>query len=391
MVWEPASCFGMANRVSVRHNGEVVDKHALQRDVRGPDGPVVTTRVLIPHRSTYPDPIRLRPGDELLVADPAEAPHSEWSGWLWCTDPSGRRGWVPEQFLRLDGSRATACCDYDATELTVAAGEALVPGREVNGWTWCTNRQGDSGWVPSANLSPLAGTDLPPGRNRLYLVRHGENRANLTKEFSHRLVDYSLTDKGRLQARQTAGHLQGEGIDEIYTSPLKRAVETASILGARLGLEPVIVEAFREINVGDLERQPPSAGAWARHNRVLEAWLAGRRDTPMPGGEDQHSLWNRFSAALVKILAGKEGHKIGVVGHGGLFLYTLSDLCPEADVAAAVRAASGNCSISEVLVELRNGRPVGRLCTWGAVDHLSGPAAELVPGTPDERTFPGQA
>ena len=38
----------------------------------------------------------------------------------------------------------------------------------------------------------------------LYLVRHAENQANLTKEFSHRLVDDALRPKGRLQAEQTA-------------------------------------------------------------------------------------------------------------------------------------------------------------------------------------------
>ncbi len=38
---------------------------------------------------------------------------------------------------------------------------------------------------------------------RLFLVRHGENPANLTKEFSYRKVDYPLTKKGQLQARQT--------------------------------------------------------------------------------------------------------------------------------------------------------------------------------------------
>jgi broad specificity phosphatase PhoE len=38
----------------------------------------------------------------------------------------------------------------------------------------------------------------------LYLVRHGENLANITKEFSYRAVDYPLTPKGILQAEQTA-------------------------------------------------------------------------------------------------------------------------------------------------------------------------------------------
>ena len=36
--------------------------------------------------------------------------------------------------------------------------------------------------------------------NRVYLVRHGENLAHLTKEFSYRKVDYPLTPKGVMQA-----------------------------------------------------------------------------------------------------------------------------------------------------------------------------------------------
>ncbi len=43
---------------------------------------------------------------------------------------------------------------------------------------------------------------------KIYLVRHGENVANLTKEFSHRKVDHSLTPKGRLQAEQIAAYFK---------------------------------------------------------------------------------------------------------------------------------------------------------------------------------------
>ena len=70
--------------------------------------------------------------------------------------------------------------------------------------------------------------------NRLFLVRHGENVANLTKEFSYRLVDRSLTDKGVEQARQTAVYFQDKSIHAVYTSPLKRAAETAARMGGRL-------------------------------------------------------------------------------------------------------------------------------------------------------------
>ena len=71
---------------------------------------------------------------------------------------------------------------------------------------------------------------------RVYLVRHGENPANLLKQFSHRLVDYSLTPKGIAQAEQTAAFFLDKRIDAIYSSPLKRARKTAEIIGAALGL-----------------------------------------------------------------------------------------------------------------------------------------------------------
>jgi broad specificity phosphatase PhoE len=57
---------------------------------------------------------------------------------------------------------------------------------------------------------------------RLYWVRHGESIVNLTKEFSHRLVDKPLTPKGTLQAQQTADYFIDKKIDAIYCSPLNK-------------------------------------------------------------------------------------------------------------------------------------------------------------------------
>lgn len=65
--------------------------------------------------------------------------------------------------------------------------------------------------------------------NTVYLIRHGENPANLTHDFSYKQVDFSLTAKGILQAEQTADYFKSQAPDEIYASPLKRARETAEI------------------------------------------------------------------------------------------------------------------------------------------------------------------
>lgn len=97
---------------------------------------------------------------------------------------------------------------------------------------------------------------------RLYLVRHGENRANLTKELSQRKVDYPLNAKGRLQAEQTAAYFRDEQVQEIFTSPLKRAAKTAAIIAAPLGLPVKVIESFRELDMGDLEANPDAAGSW---------------------------------------------------------------------------------------------------------------------------------
>ena len=218
--------------------------------------------------------------------------------------------------------------------------------------------------------------------NRLYLVRHGENQANLTKEFSCRRVDYSLTAKGVLQAKQTADYFCDKQIDEIFGSPLKRALETAQILATRLGLEVTTVEGLREIDVGDLEDQPVSAELWAFHDRIIEAWFNGQPEIAFPGGDSYVTLRNRVRAALQQIIAGKDGRNLVIVGHGGNLSAVISELCPHLDANRFRRRPTHNCSITELAVEQRNGHLHAELIAWADYAHLHGAAAELVPGTP---------
>jgi broad specificity phosphatase PhoE len=223
--------------------------------------------------------------------------------------------------------------------------------------------------------------------NRLYLTRHGENWANLTKEFSCRHVDYSLTAKGLLQARQTAEFFRDKEIQGIFTSPLRRAVETVEIIAETLGLQAVVVEDFREVNVGDLELEPVSAEGWAFYGSVIDGWYSGNHDITFPGGEDYASLWNRMRSGVERVVAGRAGQNLVAVGHGGIFSFTLKDLCPSVDVVWLRSAVNHNCSITEVLVEQRDGRLAAELVTWASFSHLHGDAADLEPGTPRVDTF----
>ena len=218
--------------------------------------------------------------------------------------------------------------------------------------------------------------------NTLYLVRHGENRANLTKEFSHRLIDYPLTAKGVLQAQQTAEFFRDRAIHAIYTSPLQRALQTAGIIAAPHGLAVVPLEGLREVNVGDLERRPVSAEGWALYMRVIEDWLAGRVDSCLPGGEDYLTLRQRMRESLEQMVGHEDDRSVIAVGHGGIFTMTLRDLCPGVDPQWLRAQDNPNCSISEIALSRRSGRLCGEVITWAAYGHLHGEAADLVPGTP---------
>jgi broad specificity phosphatase PhoE len=215
--------------------------------------------------------------------------------------------------------------------------------------------------------------------NTLYLVRHGENLANLTREFSCRRVDYPLTEKGILQAEQTAAHFAALPIAAIYSSPLWRAHETARILAAPHSLPVIIVEQLREVNVGRLEDEPPSEENWALHDRIFDAWRAGEQRARFPGGESYTELRSRMREGLRRAIAGRDGQQLVIVAHGGIFAATLHELCWNIPASETNYWHLHNCSITELTLEETSGTLQGELVRWGDCGHLSGEAARLVP------------
>ena len=82
-----------------------------------------------------------------------------------------------------------------------------------------------------------------------YSVRHGEIDSNLKKVYAGWSQE-RLTERGVLQAEEAGEALKGEGIDALYCSPLKRAVQTAEIIGKAINRELVLDDHFREMKLG---------------------------------------------------------------------------------------------------------------------------------------------
>lgn len=156
---------------------------------------------------------------------------------------------------------------------------------------------------------------------RLIFVRHGESTANLLHEFSNRGWKHPLTETGRQQAEILAARLAVGGVTRIFSSPLMRAVQTAEILSAALGLDYQVNDALREYDVGDYEGSRAPDG-WALYNQVDQAWREPSGwDERMPGGESFNDVQARFLPFIAGLVGryGQSGERVVLVSHGGLY------------------------------------------------------------------------
>jgi broad specificity phosphatase PhoE len=155
---------------------------------------------------------------------------------------------------------------------------------------------------------------------RLYFVRHGESEANLLHEFSNSGFRHPLTLTGVAQARALASTLAGLPVEQIYSSPVMRAVQTSQILAETLGSPLEITEALREWNVGIYEGTTDPVG-WEAHHQVQEDWFVHHQyEHKMPGGESFLEIRDRFVPFIEGLVGnGPSDRTVVLVSHGGLY------------------------------------------------------------------------
>jgi hypothetical protein len=105
--------------------------------------------VAVSYDKQYPDPLIMKPGDELKIVKRSD---DEWPGRVFCQSPSGKQGWVPENSIKIDANGAVAQQNYEASEVTVMEGEIVRIEKVESGWAWVTNMTNETGWVPLKNL-----------------------------------------------------------------------------------------------------------------------------------------------------------------------------------------------------------------------------------------------
>lgn len=184
----------------------------------------------------------------------------------------------------------------------------------------------------------------------LYFVRHGDRA---TKAYnSVESLDKGLTTRGRRQARLLAAHLAGAGIQALYSSPFPRTMQTAEAIGAETGLEPAVVNAFRELNVGKWNSFLPKQLDVAMPGERRK-WHSHPESYRYPDGENLRELQARVMPALEKILqrGSKRSHeRVCIVTHQAVIQIVLCSLLPKASLKDFHKYAVEKASLTVIEV-----------------------------------------
>jgi 2,3-bisphosphoglycerate-dependent phosphoglycerate mutase len=193
----------------------------------------------------------------------------------------------------------------------------------------------------------------PPSPARLLLIRHGQSTWNREHRIQGQL-DPPLSEEGRRQAALLGARLAGRKFVGFYASDLKRALETAEVIGKSVGLRPEPATSLREIFLGEWEGLRTEEIA-ERYPQAWSRWVEEPDWDVVPGGEGAAIFDARVGRALDEIVQRHQQGDVLVVTHGGVIQIALHRIVgrpPQGLFPFKIQ----NASIS--LLEKRDGRTI---------------------------------
>lgn len=186
-------------------------------------------------------------------------------------------------------------------------------------------------------------------KTKVFLVRHGETEWNRLGKFQG-CKDINLSEEGIVQAQYLSKKFN-DNFDYIYTSPLKRAVQTAEIITANKKIKPIIMNELREINFGEWEGLTINEIS-NKFPKEFNDWRNDKVEAPMCGGDlSLKNASRRAKNAITKIVDKHKEKKILIVAHGGIIKAGLIGLF-EWDMTMYHKISLGNTAICEIDFDL---------------------------------------
>lgn len=158
---------------------------------------------------------------------------------------------------------------------------------------------------------------------RIYLIRHSESIDDIQDCYGG-IADFDLTENGKNKVEEYSKKINDYGIEKIYSSPYKRAYQTAQILNKKINVEHEVVNDLRELN---------SYGILSGVNKKLAkdifSYVFEKEEykntgyylgTTFLGGEDVNEFDTRVKNAIDYIVNKSNGlNTIAIVTHGGVY------------------------------------------------------------------------
>jgi broad specificity phosphatase PhoE len=159
---------------------------------------------------------------------------------------------------------------------------------------------------------------------RIYLIRHGATTLSKEDRFAG-ATDVDLSDEGIQQVRNLALRLADDHITAVYSSPMRRTLQTASIIGQPHGLKPTKREGLREIDHGHWETMM-RAEVEANFPEEYAAWEEDPFTFSPQGGESGVSVIARALPVIREIVVTHADENVVVVSHKATIRLLISSL-----------------------------------------------------------------
>lgn len=157
----------------------------------------------------------------------------------------------------------------------------------------------------------------------LYLLRHGQSDANISKRYCG-ITDVELSPLGVKQAQEASLYFKDINISNIYSSPLKRAYNTAEAVSKATGVQIKKEKCLMEVNFGIFENK-----TWdemvSKHKSETDNWIKLKHKYKFPMGEGYDDIIKRIASFIDKV----EDNSV-IVSHFGviqsiLLYYKIAD------------------------------------------------------------------
>lgn len=207
----------------------------------------------------------------------------------------------------------------------------------------------------------------------IYLVRHGQSESNALQ--TQQGPDSKLTERGRAQAQCVAKRFESIPVQKIITSSLKRAQETAEIIGSHLDISVESSDAFVErkkpTRIMGIKSSDPDAAQVME--KMYHGWRTG--EGPYEDEETFDEFLGRLKA-LYNLPRERSEEDILIVSHGffirSFLAYALLEEAFTADILLSFvpRVKTDNTGISHFIYDEANEEAPLRLAQWNDSAHL---------------------